>query len=190
MFSAQSVAIPDEPLFDDFTVTHPMDFDAGPGTSGAQYLNLPTYLVVNNVIAHPVRESTPPSVTQTVGPPDDPRIHEFITEYHPNSGRAPEKQPFGEHSRKRQLFSRHPKLNAEPWRPFFRTREDFVFSEVLMEAGMNKDQTERLITVFRLCLDGKGSFTLSNYSDIRGAWDRASSQLTAVSLGTILKFNH
>ncbi|KAH9075548.1 hypothetical protein EDB83DRAFT_2350581, partial [Lactarius deliciosus] len=70
---------------------------------------------------------------------------------------------------------------AEPWRPFFKTREDFLFSEVLMEVGMNKDRTERLIEVVRLCIEGKGSLTFSNYSDIRDAWERASLQLTAVS---------
>ncbi|KAH8981154.1 hypothetical protein EDB86DRAFT_2977268 [Lactarius hatsudake] len=70
---------------------------------------------------------------------------------------------------------------AEPWRPFFKMREDFLFSEVLMEVGMNKDRTERLIEVVRLCIEGKGSLTLSNYSDFPGAWERASLQLTAVS---------
>ncbi|KAH9005756.1 hypothetical protein EDB86DRAFT_2875744 [Lactarius hatsudake] len=54
---------------------------------------------------------------------------------------------------------------AEPWRPFFKMREDFLFLEVLMEVGMNKDRTERLIEVVRLCIEGKGSLTLSNYSD-------------------------
>ncbi|KAI9442404.1 hypothetical protein H4582DRAFT_2202107, partial [Lactarius indigo] len=68
---------------------------------------------------------------------------------------------------------------AEPWHPFFQTHEDFLFSEVLMEAGMNKDRTERLIEVVRLCIEGKGKLTFSNYSDIRGAWECASLQLTA-----------
>ncbi|KAI9430290.1 hypothetical protein H4582DRAFT_1824479 [Lactarius indigo] len=108
----------------------------------------------------------------TTGPPARPPA--FTIEYHPNSGRAP--QGPGDNSCKRKRPS-PPK--AEPWRPFFQMREDFLFSEVLMEAGMNKDRTERLIEVVRLCIEGKGKLTFSNYSDIWGAWERASLQLTA-----------
>ncbi|KAI9431873.1 hypothetical protein H4582DRAFT_2113324 [Lactarius indigo] len=88
----------------------------------------------------------------------------------------------GDHSCKRK----RPSLpKAEPWRPFFKTREDFLFSEVLMEAGMNKDRTDRLIEVVRLCIEGKGTLTFSNYSDIRGAWERASLQVTAFNFRDI-----
>ncbi|KAH8985616.1 hypothetical protein EDB86DRAFT_3049177 [Lactarius hatsudake] len=159
-FSALGVAIPDEPLTCDLTAADPMDFDAGSET--------------------PVREPTPPSVAETTGPSDDPKTLDFAIEYHPNSGRAP--KPPGEDSRKRKRPS-PPK--AEPWRPFFKTREDFLFSEVLMEVGMNKDLTERLIKVVRLCIEGKGSLTFSNYSDIRAAWERASLQLTAFNFHDI-----
>jgi hypothetical protein len=131
-----------------------------------------------------VCEPTPPSVAQTAGSSDGPTTHKFTVEYHPNSGRASE--TLDEHSgSKCRLSTRTPK--AEPWRPFFQTREDFVFSEVLMEIGTSRDQFDRLLKVIRTCIDGKGSLSLSNYSDMMGAWERASAQLTPVSPRTISK---
>lgn len=141
-----------------------------------------------DVIVHSVREPTPTSVTQTAGPSEAPITHKFTTEYHPNSGRAPETQDVDEHSRKRKRFS--PPSLQEPWLPFFKTREDFIFSELLLEMGSSKDQCERLIRLIRRCLDGRGSLTISSYSDFRGAWERASSRLTPVSLGFISEINH
>ncbi|KAH9029824.1 hypothetical protein EDB85DRAFT_1866968, partial [Lactarius pseudohatsudake] len=49
----------------------------------------------------------------------------------------------------------------------------------------NKDLTEHLIKVVRLCIEGKGSLTFSNYSDIQAAWERASRQLTAFNFHNI-----
>ncbi len=110
---------------------------------------------------------------------------EITTEYHPNSRRPPETQPFEEYGRKRQFFS--PPPSAEPWRPFFNTREDFVFAEILMEARVDRDRSDRLIKLIKLCLDGKGALTFSNYSDVLTAWECAASQLTPVSLNIHLR---
>ncbi|KAI9445865.1 hypothetical protein H4582DRAFT_2052018 [Lactarius indigo] len=63
-----------------------------------------------------------------------------------------------------------PPHKTEPWRPFFRTREDFVFSEVLMEIGVTKDQYDRLSKIVGTCIDGKGTLTLLAYPDMMGAW--------------------
>lgn len=146
-------APPNQSLSRGSTAADQMDFDMGLET------------------LDPVRELTPPSATQTTGPLDGPTTDEVTTEYHPNSRRLPETQSFEEYGRKHRFFS--PPPNAEPWRPFFNSREDFVFAEILLEAGMNKDQSERLVKLFNLCLDGKGAFTFSNYSDIQAAWGRA-----------------
>ena len=131
-----------------------------------------------------MREPTPPSVAQTAGSSDGLGTHKFTVEYHPNSGRASETLE-EHHSSKRQSSTRPPKV--EPWYPFFKTREDFMFSEVLMEIGTSRGQFERLLTVVKACIDGKGSLSLSNYSDMKGAWERASTQLTPVRLRTFLK---
>lgn len=119
--------------------------------------------------------NTPPSIAQTVDHSEGPKI---TIEHHPNSGRASETRLPDEHSSKRQCL---PPPDAEPWRPFFKTREDFMLAELLLEVGMTKDQTDRLVKLIKRCLDGKGSLSFSNSSDIQGAWERASTQLTPVS---------
>jgi hypothetical protein len=80
--------------------------------------------------------------------------------------------------------SRLPPVNAEPWRPFFNTREDFEFAEILMEAGVNKGHSDRLLKLFKKCLSGDGTLSYNNYSDVKTSWDRAAVQLTPVSLIT------
>ncbi|KAH9168438.1 hypothetical protein EDB89DRAFT_1855509 [Lactarius sanguifluus] len=110
----------------------------------------------------------------------------ITTEYHPNSGRPPRTQSFDEYNGEHQFFSSPPAGSAEPWLPFFNTREDFEFAEILMESHMNKVQSERLIKLVKLCLNRKGTLTFSNYSDLQTAWDRAASQLTPFSVDNIL----
>ncbi|KAH9017439.1 hypothetical protein EDB84DRAFT_1628850 [Lactarius hengduanensis] len=136
-----SAAIPDELLPRTFTAAEPMDLDVGWGTSES------------------VREPTPSPVARTTGSSDNLRTCKFTVEYHPNSGRVSE-PPSDEPNNKRRRTD-PPPYKKEPWRPFFQTREDFVFSEVV-----------------GTCIDGKGSLTLLTYSDMMGAWERASSQLT------------
>ncbi|KAH9170356.1 hypothetical protein EDB89DRAFT_1853558, partial [Lactarius sanguifluus] len=118
--------------------------------------------------------------------PDGPMTDKITTEYHPNSGRPPRTQSFDEYNGEHQFFSSPPAGSAEPWLPFFNTREDFEFAEILMESHMNKVQSERLIKLVKLCLNRKGTLTFSNYSDLQTAWDRAASQLTPFSVNNIL----
>jgi hypothetical protein len=132
----------------------------------------------------PEPTSTPPSVDQAIGPSVGSTIGEFTTQYHPHSGRSPETQTFMDFSHKQQS-SRLPPVNAEPWRPFFNTREDFEFAEILMEAGVSKRHSDRLLKLFKKCLSGNGTLSYDNYSDIKTSWDRAAVQLTPVSLITI-----
>ena len=50
-----------------------------------------------------------------------------------------------------------------------------------MQTGMAKGHCEHLIKLFRKCLDGKGTFTFSDYLDMETAWDHAAAQLTPIS---------
>ena len=174
----------------DYTAADQMDLDVGPGTSESGVLYLTVSLLVVDAIIHgdsACEPSTPPSepLAQIAGLSEAPRTHEFTIEYHPNSRRAPEMQQLpNEHCSKRERFS---PPNMELWRPFFKTRDDFMFVELLLEVGMTNDQSDRLIKLIKRCLDGEGSLTLTNHSDIRGAWECASAQLTAVSPDIILK---
>jgi hypothetical protein len=111
-------------------------------------------------------EPSPPSVAQTAGPSGGPEAHESMIIYHPNSGRATEAQLLDGPSRKT-----NPPRNLEPWSPFFKSREDFEISEVIMKVGMSKSDCDRVFKAIRRCLDGKGSFNLKKYSDARSAWN-------------------
>ncbi|KAH9047803.1 hypothetical protein EDB84DRAFT_422383 [Lactarius hengduanensis] len=85
-----------------------------------------------------------------------------------------------------------PPPSAEPWCSFFRTREDYEFTKIVMEAGLSDDLIERLIKLIRRCIEGKGPVTFTSYSDVLSARERASasSQLVPVSPGTALKYNY
>jgi hypothetical protein len=120
-----------------------------------------------------------------MGPSVSPTIDEFTTQFHPHSGQPLETQMFMDCSYKHGS-SRLLPVNAEPWRPFFNTCEDFELAEILMEAGVSKDHSDCLLKLFKKCLSGNSTLTYSNYSDIKNSWDRTAAQLTPVSLITIL----
>ncbi|KAF8263920.1 hypothetical protein EI94DRAFT_1806512 [Lactarius quietus] len=75
--------------------------------------------------------------------------------------------------------------NLEPWLPFFKSRQDFVLAELIMEVEMNQGQIKCLLKLFEECLKDKRPITLSSHLDIRGAWERASAQLTPFEYKTI-----
>lgn len=148
-------------------------------------LIIPRYWHWQSLDSVPKPTLAPSSVDQTIGPSVSPTIDKFTTQYHPHSGRPPETQTFMDYSHKNQS-SNLPPVNAEPWHPFFNTCEDFEFAEILMEAGVSKGHSERLLKPFKKCLSGNGTLSYSNYSDIKTSWDHAAVQLTPVSLITIL----
>lgn len=113
-----------------------------------------------------------------VGDPDAPCLDDIRTEYHPQSGRTTEYSHFGDYVRFRQ--SRPVPTDDEPWKPGFQTLEDFEFAEILLEGHMNTGLCKRLISLFRKCLDGQGSFTLSSLDALQAAWKIASHRLTPV----------
>ncbi|KAI0284933.1 hypothetical protein BC826DRAFT_1189767 [Russula brevipes] len=107
-------------------------------------------------------------------------ISEFRVEYHPRSQKhvKPEVYRSEEYHSAYQPSPQPPRGDSNPWGPFFNTREDFLVAELLLEAGMNKEQSERLIKIIGRCVSGKGTFTLARYADIESAWERASINLT------------
>jgi hypothetical protein len=137
-------------------------------------------------IIHSVCEPAPPSVAQTAGPSDVSRAHKSTTEYQPNNEKAPVTQVLDEHGCEWQLSN--PSPYTEAWRPFFKTREDFELAKIIKESGMSEDQCDRLLKIFRRCMEGKGRVTLKSYEDARSAWYRAFSQPIPVSPGTASKF--
>ncbi|KAG2091483.1 uncharacterized protein F5147DRAFT_822988 [Suillus discolor] len=67
---------------------------------------------------------------------------EFKTEYHPRSARATLYQMFDEFGITQEM--QHAPVDEEPWRPF-RSRGDFEFSEIALDAALNKSQINALL---------------------------------------------
>ncbi|KAH9168214.1 hypothetical protein EDB89DRAFT_2115405 [Lactarius sanguifluus] len=73
----------------------------------------------------------------------------------------------------------------QPWSPFFRMREDFVLSEILLESGLSNNLSEKLLELFRLCKTGKGEVTVECLAEFQTAWEHALLKLTPFELSTV-----
>lgn len=105
-------------------------------------------------------------------------IGSIRTEYHPNSGRSTKiesLEDYFEHTPKPVS----PPDDSEPWRPF-RSRADFEFAKLALEAALTQGQIEQLIQLFGKCIQGEDSFNLKSHQDLRETWDAASVLLTPV----------
>ncbi|KAG2114095.1 hypothetical protein BD769DRAFT_1630026 [Suillus cothurnatus] len=102
---------------------------------------------------------------------------EFKTEYHPRSGRPTLFQPFDEF-RTSEAQHNAPIIDDEPWCPF-RSRGDFEFSEIAIEAALNKSQINSLLSLITRISEGRAQITLKNEADLLKAWDNAAAELTS-----------
>jgi hypothetical protein len=105
-------------------------------------------------------------------------MNNIKVEYHPHSGLPTRVEPLNKY---RERERNRPVVDREPWKPF-RTRSDFEFAEIALEAALNQAQTDTLIKFVRRCISKPTSFTLNNHSELCQMWELASNKLTAVSL--------
>ncbi|KAG2085342.1 uncharacterized protein F5147DRAFT_793714 [Suillus discolor] len=103
---------------------------------------------------------------------------EFKTEYHPRSARATLYQMFDEFGITQEM--QHAPVDEEPWRPF-RSRGDFEFSEIALDAALNKSQINALLELISRIAQGQAQITLKNETDLSRAWDNAAAELTPFS---------
>lgn len=132
--------------------------------------------------------------TSSQTPFEDPSIPELAenswqvepddiqTEYHPRSGRdtgIARFQDYGQeaHNLPKQL------RDGVPWHPY-ETRLDFDFSELMLEAALNREQTSRLISLIQRAQssNGQDSFTITTYSKLTAVRTLAANQYPDVSL--------
>ncbi|KAG2029665.1 hypothetical protein BDR03DRAFT_880244 [Suillus americanus] len=102
--------------------------------------------------------------------------HEFKTEFHPRSGREPLLQAFEEFGVTSETL-KEPPADEAPWRPF-RSRGDFEFSEIALEAALNQGQVDKLLSLIARIAQGDTHITLKNEADLRMALDNAAAELT------------
>ncbi|KAG2155336.1 uncharacterized protein EDB93DRAFT_1070393, partial [Suillus bovinus] len=64
-----------------------------------------------------------------------------------------------------------------PW-CLFQSRLEFDIAELALKAGLNNEQTDRLIKICLHSSVGKDKFTFRNHKDIHSKWEVASHQIT------------
>jgi len=121
-----------------------------------------------------VTEATPLADVTSGGTTDKIR-----TEYHPRSRKRAKVCSLEEYGS--EFTHRRCPTFIEPWWPDFNSREDFLYAELVLQANMSSDVSDKLIKLINWCLDGKGAFTLKGHADVENAWKRASPRVTAVS---------
>ena len=111
-------------------------------------------------------------------PTESHEENDIRVEYYPNSGR--ETDIFKIDDYLRSVPDVDAVVEPEPWAPF-RTREDFEFAEIVLEAGMTRSQINALIKLFHRCIKkGDGGFTISNHKDLANTFDIAANRLAKV----------
>jgi hypothetical protein len=120
-----------------------------------------------------------PPIASVVAHPDP--VDTFKTEYHPNAHREPVIEHFSVFGQAEANKMRPHVDDEAPWTPF-RSRADFKFAEIVHQATLNHDQTDRLLKLVWRIVDGNTNFTLKTHADLSKAWDLATSQMTPVSV--------
>ncbi|THH15034.1 hypothetical protein EUX98_g9526 [Antrodiella citrinella] len=101
----------------------------------------------------------------------DHQIDDIKVEFHPNSQRPTKHYCFEDYGHHTPL---EPQLEADerPWRPF-RSRGDFEFAEITLQAGLNNPQTDALIKLINRIIEGESKFTLRSHSELKRTWEDA-----------------
>ena len=76
-------------------------------------------------------------------------------------------------------------VDSMPWKPF-KTRGDFLFAEIALDAGLNKTQVDGLLELFLLVTKGKEQVTMKNDAELRKACDNAGAELTPVCISCVV----
>ncbi|KAG1749387.1 hypothetical protein EDD22DRAFT_981848 [Suillus occidentalis] len=103
------------------------------------------------------------------------QVDDIKLEYHPSSGITPEVHAFNDFKRCPPTSSAPP--HKRPWAPF-KSRLEFEIAELALEACLNNDQTDRLITLCNRCASQSEKFTFKNHKDIRERWEAVSHRTT------------
>jgi hypothetical protein len=133
--------------------------------------------------AHPDQSSPPISTNE----PQKDHIH---TEYHEKSGRAAKTSRLEDYRAREPAKVQPPprgsNLNDKPWSPF-KSRADFEFAEVTLEAALSKKQIEKLIKISQRCINGEDTFNLTSHREICEIWTDASAMVSPVSVSYLFR---
>jgi hypothetical protein len=119
-----------------------------------------------------------PSPEPRASAAEEPNHDTIRTEYHPKSGRKLKFEQF----RGPSPADIPPPPNTSskaPWTPF-KSRADFEFAEIALQAALNQNQVDRLLKIFERCASGKDKLNLKNNKEIREIWSDASALISTV----------
>ena len=125
--------------------------------------------------SHPAPQPTlnMPMAEEPQGP-QQPWLDAIKTEYHPHANQSPKVVKFEEyheyHSQRHRPTPRNP---TKPWIPF-RTRAEFEFAEIALDAALNKRQVDALLKLFRRCVGGEDTLGLNDHAELTHMWELAS----------------
>ena len=113
-------------------------------------------------------------LTQCIVPPSPTteQHHDIKIEFHPHAERTPEFYTLEEYGVLGVHEVNVPRA-SQPWQPF-RSRIDFEVAELALQAAMNKDQVNVLLSLMQCCATGQENFTLTSHSELCDLWDHAS----------------
>lgn len=116
------------------------------------------------------------------------QLDDIKVEYHPKSGRPTTIHPFEEFKRNTQQEPDIPP-SSEPWSPF-KSRADFEFAEIVLQASLNTRHTDALIKLFRRVVDEQAEFTFTSHADLKRSFDTAALAHTPVRLDYLSSLLH
>lgn len=122
---------------------------------------------------------SPPPESRTASPRPQFEEDDIQVQYHPNSQRPTQVFHFEDYGHGPGAPTVVPPVEPEPWYPF-RTRIDFEFAELVLEAALTHQQMDRLFDLVRRTKSEQ--FMLWNRKDVRDTWDAASFKLTPVCI--------
>ncbi|KAI0371886.1 hypothetical protein BV20DRAFT_992080 [Pilatotrama ljubarskyi] len=97
---------------------------------------------------------------------------DFLTVYHPHARRAPTIHHFDEFSRSRPDPDPM-SLGSTPWAPY-QSLLDFRFAEFTLEASLNQGKVNKLLALIKSIVESPSEFTFDTYTDVKRAWEAAS----------------
>lgn len=114
------------------------------------------------------------------GPAPAYELDAIKVEWHSTEGREPEVMSLEEWGLRTTLEAARSK--KAPWRPYFRTREDFEFADILRKYGMKAKDQDALIKIKMKGGGGQSGITFSGYDEVASAWEQAKLDLVSVCI--------
>lgn len=76
-------------------------------------------------------------------------------------------------------------VDSVPWKPF-KTRGDYLFAEIALDAGLNKTQVDGLLELFLLVTKGTEQVTMKIDAELWKACDNVGAELTPVCISCVV----